>query len=60
MSYPLIHGSWQPKERVEFSVRVLKENADPSLGWNLTFCVGSATACYPSPNLLTLITTNEK
>lgn len=60
MSYPLIHGSWQPKERVEFSVRVLKENADPSLGWNLTFCVGSATACYPSPNLLTLITPNEK
>ena len=60
MSYPLIHGSWQPNEMVEFSVRVLKENADPSLGWNLTFCVGSATTCYPSPNLLTLITRNEK
>jgi hypothetical protein len=60
MSYPWIHGSWQPKETVEFSGRVLKENADPSLGWNLTFCVGSATACYPSPNLLTLITRNEK
>ena len=60
MAYPSVHGSWQPKEKAEFSVRVLKEYADPSLGWNLTFCVGSAARCYPSPNLLTLITQNGK
>jgi tetratricopeptide (TPR) repeat protein len=60
MAYPSVHGSWQPREHVEFSVRVLKEYADSSLGWNLTFCVGSAAGCYPSPNLLTLITQNEQ
>jgi hypothetical protein len=60
MAYPSVHGSWQPKEHVEFSVRVLKEYADPSLGWNLTFCVGSTAGCYPSPNLLTLIAQNEQ
>ena len=59
-AYPSVHGSWQPKEHVEFSVRVLKEYADPSLGWNLTFCVGSATGCYPSPNLLTLMPQSSK
>jgi hypothetical protein len=60
LAYPSVHGSWQPKEKVEFSVRVLKEYADPSLGWNLTFCVGSTAGCYPSSNLLTLITQNGK
>jgi hypothetical protein len=55
-SYPSVQGHWQPNDRVRFSVRVPKEYADPSRGWDLTFCVGSAKGCYPSPNLLTLIT----
>jgi len=58
--YPAIRGSWQPREHVEFSVRVPKENSDPSLGWNLIFCVGSAALCYPSPNLLTLVPQNQQ
>lgn len=60
MNYPSVHGSWQPNEHVEFYVRVLKEYADPSHGWNVTFCVGSATGCYPSPNLLSLVTQNQE
>ena len=60
MAYPSIRGSWQPKEKVEFSVHVLKEYADPLLGWHLTFCVGSTAGCYPSPNLFTLMTQNGK
>jgi hypothetical protein len=59
-SYPSIRGHWQPKDHVEFSVRVPKERADPSEGWNLTFCVGSAASCYPSANLLTLISKKTK
>jgi hypothetical protein len=59
VGYPSVHGTWHPKEHVTFSVRVPKEYADPAFGWNLTFCVGSTAACYPSPNLLTLITQTE-
>jgi hypothetical protein len=59
-SYPSVQGHWRPNDRVEFSVRVPKVYADPSSGWNLTFCVGSATSCYPSPNLLTLISQKGK
>lgn len=59
-SYPSVQGHWRPNDRVEFSVRVPKEYADASSGWNLTFCVGSATSCYPSPNLLTLISQKGK
>lgn len=59
-SYPTVHGHWKANDQVQFSVRVPKECADPSKGWNVTFCVGSATSCYPSPNLLTLVTPNSK
>jgi hypothetical protein len=59
-NYPSVYGHWQPNDHVEFSVRVPKEYADPSKGWNLTFCVGSAPSCYPSANLLTLIPENSK
>jgi len=51
-NYPSVHGHWKPTDLVKFSVRVPKEYADPSQGWKLTFCVGSAASCYPSSNLL--------
>ena len=53
--YLSLHGSWKPNQPAEFSVRVPKEFTDPSKGWILTFCVGSTAGCYPSSNLLTLI-----
>jgi hypothetical protein len=50
--YPSQQGNWKPGDRVSFSVTVPKALADASAGWNLTFCVGTESACYPSPNLL--------
>lgn|GEM_PF-2166952 len=50
--YPEMQGNWKPGDRVSFTVDVPKELANPQAGWNLTFCVGSDGACYPSPNLL--------
>lgn len=52
--YPTLHGSWKPNAPVEFAVQVPKEFTNPSKGWNLTFCVGTTAACYPSSNLLKL------
>jgi hypothetical protein len=54
--YLSLRGSWKPNDPVEFSVRVPKEFTDPSKGWILSFCVGSTAECYPSSNLLTLVT----
>lgn len=54
-SYPSIRGHWVPKDQVTFAVQVPKEFTDPTKGWDLTFCVGSDAGCYPSANLLTLI-----
>jgi len=54
-SYPSIRGHWKPTDQVTFDVQVPKELTDPSKGWDLTFCVGSQSTCYPSANLLTLI-----
>jgi hypothetical protein len=59
-SYPSIRGHWQPKEQVTFAVQVPKEFTDPSKGWDLTFCVGSDASCYPSANLLTLISDKSR
>jgi hypothetical protein len=59
-SYPSIRGHWQPKDQVTFAVQVPKEFTDPSKGWDLTFCVGSDASCYPSANLLTLISEKSR
>jgi hypothetical protein len=59
-SYPSTRGHWQPKDQVTFAVQVPKEFTDPSKGWDLTFCVGSDASCYPSANLLTLISEKSK
>jgi hypothetical protein len=59
-SYPSIRGHWQPKDQVTFAVQVPKEFTDPSKGWDLTFCVGSDAGCYPSANLLTLISEQHR
>ena len=59
-SYPSIRGHWQPKDQVTFTVQVPKEFTDPSKGWDLTFCVGSDAGCYPSANLLTLISEKRR
>jgi hypothetical protein len=59
-SYPSIRGHWEPKDQVTFAVHVLKQFADPSKEWDLTFCVGSEVGCYPSANLLTLIPEKSK
>lgn len=59
-SYPSIHGHWEPKEQVTFTVQVPKEFTDPSKGWDLTFCVGSEASCYPSANLLTLMSEKSR
>jgi hypothetical protein len=48
------HGNWKPGDRVSFSVEVPKDLANAQAGWHLTFCVGTDTTCYPSPNLLLL------
>ena len=53
--YLSLHGSWKPDDRVEFSVRVLKERTDRAEGWDLTFCVGSSASCIPSSNVLEFI-----
>jgi hypothetical protein len=59
-SYPSVRGHWQPKDQVTFAVQVPKEFTDPSKGWDLTFCVGSDAGCYPSANLLTLISEKSR
>jgi hypothetical protein len=59
-SYPSIRGHWQPMDQVTFAVQVPKDSADPSKGWDLTFCVGSEASCYPSPNLLNLISGKDR
>jgi hypothetical protein len=59
-SYSSIRGHWQPKDQVTFAVHVPKEFTDPSKGWDLTFCVGSDANCYPSANLLTLISEKSR
>jgi hypothetical protein len=59
-SYPSTRGHWQPKDQVTFAVQVPKEFTDPSKGWDLTFCVGSDASCYPSVNLLTLISEKSR
>ena len=70
-NYAFLYGQWKPNERVEFSVRVPKESSDSTKGWILTFCVGSmapnpaqpgsfTSKCYPSANLLTRISQNDK
>jgi hypothetical protein len=59
-SYPSIRGHWEPKDQVTFAVQVPKEFTDPSKGWDLTFCVGSDAGCYPSANLLTLISEKRR
>jgi hypothetical protein len=51
-SYPFLRGDWKPGDRVTFNVQVSKDLANSQNGWNLTFCTGSETVCYPSPNLL--------
>jgi len=58
--YPSKQGSWKSGDRVTFSVDVPKELADLQAGWNLTFCVGTESACYPSPNLLILASQRDK
>jgi hypothetical protein len=58
--YPSIRGHWQPNDQVTFAVQVPKEFTDPSKGWDLTFCVGSDASCYPSANLLTLISETSR
>jgi hypothetical protein len=59
-SYPSIRGHWQPKDQVTFAVQVPKEFTDASKGWDLTFCVGSDAGCYPSANLLTVISEKNR
>jgi hypothetical protein len=59
-SYPSIRGHWEPKDQVTFTVQVPKEFTDPSKGWDLTFCVGSDARCYPSANLLALISQTSR
>jgi hypothetical protein len=51
-TYPVVRGNWKPGDRVTFDVQVSKDLTDSGKGWNLTFCVGSESVCYPSPNLL--------
>jgi hypothetical protein len=69
--YLSLNGDWKPNERVEFSLRVPKDSTDPTKGWILTFCVGSATpnparpgaftsTCHPSANVLTKIAQDAK
>ncbi|WP_213805183.1 hypothetical protein [Granulicella sp. dw_53] len=50
--YPELQGNWKAGDRVSFTVDVPKALANTTTGWNLTFCVGTDAACYPSPNLL--------
>jgi hypothetical protein len=59
-SYPSIRGHWEPKDQVTFAVQVPKEFTDPAKGWDLTFCVGSDAGCYPSANLLALISEKSR
>lgn len=58
--YPTLHGSWKPNAPAEFSVKMPKEFTDSAKGWNLTFCIGTTASCYPSSNLLKLVTQRGK
>ena len=53
--YPEMQGDWKPGDRISFTVDVPKKLANTGTGWNLTFCVGTDNACYPSPNLLKFV-----
>ncbi|ADV83922.1 hypothetical protein [Terriglobus saanensis] len=53
--YPEMQGNWRPGDRVSFTIDVPTKLANTQTGWNLTFCVGTDSACYPSPNLLKFI-----
>jgi hypothetical protein len=54
IDYPSKTGNWQPGDTVKFTQQIPKSRSDASMGWRLTFCIGSQVSCYPSPNLLTL------
>jgi len=51
-TFPSVRGHWKSGDRVTLQVDLPKKFADPDKGWNLTFCVGRAESCSPSPNLL--------
>lgn len=52
-TFPNFHGRWNPGDCITMSVDVPKQYSDPAQGWTLTFCIGVAKGCVPSPNLLT-------
>ena len=51
-TFPSVRGNWKSGDQVTLQVDLPKKFADPEKGWNLTFCVGTAEKCLPSPNLL--------
>jgi hypothetical protein len=51
-TFPPVSGDWKPGDPVRLELDLPKENADPSQGWSLRFCLGNKTSCLPSSNLL--------
>jgi hypothetical protein len=59
-TFPSVRGNLTPGDRVTLHADLPKTFADPDKGWNLTFCIGTAQRCSPSPNLLKSVSATRR